>query len=111
MYRKIVLSIVFITCLVFFGAAQDKERVVGEVTVKAVQANTDPNYVQLRKMSENADSFSSEYATVNNLVLKRDAATFNLRSGEIYFSSAIAKRVAICALNDVLATKIENVKK
>ncbi|MGI8494496.1 MAG: hypothetical protein ACR2L1_04175, partial [Pyrinomonadaceae bacterium] len=59
--------------------------VVGEVTVTATKANVDPVYVKFRKMSEAPNAFSGEYAAVNNLVLQRDAATFTLRSGEIYF--------------------------
>ena len=79
-----------ILCLSVFTVAQDTEptpppKVVGEVTVKAAKANIDPLYVQLRNLSEGANSFSGEYASVNNLVLSRDAATFTLRSGEIYF--------------------------
>lgn len=59
--------------------------VVGEVTVTSAKANIDPVYQEFRKLSENAGAFSGEYASVSNLVLKRDAATFTLRSGEIYF--------------------------
>ncbi len=59
--------------------------IVGEVTVTASKANIDPGYVAFRKASETANSFGGEYATVNNLVLKRDAATFTLKNGEIYF--------------------------
>ncbi|MDQ3748199.1 MAG: hypothetical protein M3367_04155 [Acidobacteriota bacterium] len=130
MNKKTFLTILLTLCFVVSALAQDppdkKDRVVGEVTVTATKANVDPAYVQLRKQSENANAFSGEYATVNNLVLKRDAATFTLRSGEIYFLTAVdgkttgagninlpqtPKRVAICALNDGLATKIENIKR
>jgi hypothetical protein len=57
------------------------------VTVNAgdVKPNSDPLYQQLRRKSSAADAFAGPVATVNNLVLKRDAATFTLRSGEIYF--------------------------
>ncbi len=93
MNKKTFLSILLILCFVVSALAQDppdkKDRVVGEVTVTATKANVDPAYVQLRKQSENANAFSGEYATVNNLVLKRDAATFTLRSGEIYFLTAV----------------------
>ncbi len=60
-------------------------RVVGEVTVQAKTANSEPIYVGFRKASEDSNAFSGKYATVNNLVLKRDRAIFTLRSGEIYF--------------------------
>ena len=93
MNKKTFLSILFTLCFVVSSFAQDppdkKDRVVGEVTVTATKANVEPAYVQLRKQSENANAFSGEYATVNNLVLKRDAATFTLRSGEIYFLTAV----------------------
>ncbi|HEX8288381.1 MAG TPA: M1 family aminopeptidase, partial [Pyrinomonadaceae bacterium] len=79
-------------CFVFAVIAQNPQpaptaspRVVGEVTVTATKANIDPVYVELRKLSENPNAFGGEYASVNNLVLKRDAATFTLKSGELYF--------------------------
>lgn len=59
--------------------------VVGEVTVTASKANVDPGYQEIRKISDDANAFSGEYATVNNLVLKRDAGIFTLKSGEVYF--------------------------
>lgn len=60
-------------------------RVVGEVDIKATKANIDPVYTSLRNLSEDTNAFGGEYATVNNLVLRKDAATFTLRGGEIYF--------------------------
>ncbi|MGI8469352.1 MAG: M1 family metallopeptidase [Pyrinomonadaceae bacterium] len=81
-------SIIALFCLAASGYAQNPTPtppIVGEVTVRATRANIDPVYTEFRKLSEASNSFSGEYATVNNLVLKRDAATFNLRSGEIYF--------------------------
>ena len=62
-----------------------KENVLGEVTVNAVSANNDPVYSEFRKLSSGIGAFSGEYATVNNLVLKKDEAVFTFRSGEIYF--------------------------
>ncbi len=55
----------------------------------AVKPNTDPLYQQLRQN----ETFSGESATVNNLTLKRDAATFTLRSGEVYFLAPVEGRV------------------
>lgn len=84
-------SIVLLFCLCVFGYSQDPTptptpaNVVGEVTVTATKANIDPVYVKFRKLSEAPNSFSGEYTAVNNLVLQRDAATFTLKSGEIYF--------------------------
>ncbi len=56
------------------------------------KANSDPLYQQLRQASSRADAFSGDYAIVNNMVLKRDAATFTLRSGEVYFLAPIEGR-------------------
>jgi hypothetical protein len=58
----------------------------------AMKANNDPIYVQLRQKSAGPDSFSGSVASVNNLVLKRDAATFTLKSGELYFMSPVEGR-------------------
>ena len=55
------------------------------MTVNAKFANTDPIYTEIRKVSGEENAFSGEYATVNNLVLKKDAAIFTFKSGEIYF--------------------------
>ncbi len=62
------------------------------VTIGSTKANDDPVYQKLRQKSNQTDLFSDEYAVVNNLVLKRDEGTFTLRSGEIYFLSAIEER-------------------
>jgi hypothetical protein len=63
-----------------------------EVKAGALKPNEDPVYQQLRKQGE-AQDFNGEYATVNNLIIKRDAATFTLRSGEVYFLPPIEGRV------------------
>src|SRR5262249_59942607 len=62
------------------------------VTVGATKANTDPVYQQLRQQAKTSGEFSGPFATVNNLVLKRDAATFTLKSGEIYFAPLVKDR-------------------
>ena len=86
---KNLLVILSILCFVVSTFAQETKptppNVVGEVTVTATKANIDPVYTEFRKLSESPNAFSGEYATVNNLVLQRDAATFTLRNGEIYF--------------------------
>jgi Carboxypeptidase regulatory-like domain/Peptidase family M1 domain len=65
----------------------------GAVEVKATtRPNEDPVYQKLRQQAESAQDFAGEYATVNNLVLKRDAATFTLRSGEVYFLPPVEGR-------------------
>lgn len=84
-------SIIALCFLAMLGYAQNPTptptppKVVGEVTVTTTKANTDPVYTEFRKLSEAPNSFGGAYATVNNLELKRDAATFILHSGEIYF--------------------------
>ena len=50
--------------------------------------NSDPSYQQLRNIT-----LSGEAVTVNNLVLKRDAATFHLRSGTVCFVAAVQGKV------------------
>jgi len=63
------------------------------VTVTAGEKpNSDPTYHKLREAAKAAGDFAGPYATVNNLVLKRDAATFTLTSGEIYFAPPIDDR-------------------
>ena len=58
----------------------------------AIKANSDPVYQQLRQQGKSSQDFSGPYATVNNLVLSREGATFNLRSGEIYFLTPVEGR-------------------
>lgn len=64
-----------------------------EVKGSGLKANEDPVYRQLRAQAESAQDFAGEYAVVNNLVFKRDAATFTLRSGEVYFLPPVEGRV------------------
>lgn len=49
--------------------------------------------MQLRKKSDDSKSLSGNVATVNNLVLRKDAATFTLRSGELYFLNPVQDRI------------------
>lgn len=72
----------------------------------ASKANADPIYQQLRQRARgnpgssatattgeaSLPDFAGSYATVNNLVLKKEGATFTLRSGEIYFVSPVLGR-------------------
>ena len=66
----------------------------GNVTVmsNAKPGASDPVYLQLRQQGREAQDFAGPYATVNNLVIKRDAATFTLHTGEIYFTPALDGR-------------------
>ncbi len=63
------------------------------VTVTTTKANVDPVYQQLRQIGKTEADFTGPFATVNNLILKRDANVFTLRSGEIYFAPPIEGRV------------------
>ncbi len=62
------------------------------VAAGAINANTDPVYQLLRQQGKLAQDFSGAYATVNNLILKREGAAFNLRSGELYFPAPVEGR-------------------
>ncbi|MDX6612978.1 MAG: hypothetical protein QOD75_2164 [Blastocatellia bacterium] len=57
------------------------------------KANSDPVYQQIRQKSNTAEDFTGQVATVNGLLLRRDAATFKFNSGEIYFLSPVEGRV------------------
>ncbi|HEY8188425.1 MAG TPA: carboxypeptidase regulatory-like domain-containing protein [Pyrinomonadaceae bacterium] len=61
------------------------------VAVGGKKANADPVYQALRQQGKSED-FSGPYATVNNLVLKREGASFTLRAGEIYFLAPVEGR-------------------
>ena len=63
------------------------------ISAPGVKANSDPLYQQLRQLGRNDGDFGGPFATVNNMVLTRDAATFTLKSGEIYFAPPIEGRV------------------
>jgi hypothetical protein len=71
----------------------DVASVEASVTVSSVKANVDPVYQQLRQTSRAEGDFAGPFATVNNLVLKRDAAVFTLRSGEVYFAPPVEGRI------------------
>ena len=62
------------------------------VSAAAPRPNSDPSYQSLRKQGK-AHDFAGEYARVSHLVLKRDAATFTLQSGELYFLPPVEGRV------------------
>ncbi|MCA1616087.1 MAG: carboxypeptidase-like regulatory domain-containing protein, partial [Acidobacteria bacterium] len=68
-----------------------EETVTTTASAAAARANADPNYQQLRQKLA-AEQFTGDYAAVNNLVIKRDAATFTLRSGELYFLAPVLGR-------------------
>jgi Carboxypeptidase regulatory-like domain len=63
------------------------------VPASGVKANADPVYQQLRQLGKSDAEFGGSFATVSNLVLKRDEATFTLHNGEVYFAPPIEGRV------------------
>src|SRR5215217_3073483 len=68
--------------------------VEAEVKVSTGQkGNLDPVYQSLRQLGRSDQDFAGNYAVVSNLQLKRDAANFNLKSGELYFITPIEGRV------------------
>ena len=67
--------------------------VEAEVKVTTVKGNIDPVYQSLRQLGRNDQDFAGNYAVVNNLQLKRDAANFNLKSGELYFITPVEGKV------------------
>src|SRR5229473_1203125 len=59
----------------------------------SAKANADPSYQMLRQFGKGAQDFGGPFATVTNLVVARDAATFTLRSGEVYFGAPVEGRM------------------
>src|SRR5690242_7956169 len=86
--RVCVLMQLFVASFLSVNAQDQPKPITAEVTVAA----TDANYTALRGDSSASDSFSGEYAAVTDLVLKRDAGTFVLKSGEIYFLKPVQGR-------------------
>ena len=75
-----ILQVCAVVCLVF--------GVVYAVDSPATPApNSDPAYVQLRNLT------LGESVTVNNLTIRRDAATFHLRSGTVCFVAPVQGKV------------------
>ena len=64
-----------------------------KVPTGSQKGNLDPIYQSLRQLAKTDQDFSGNYATVNNLTLKRDAATFSLKTGEIYFITPVENRM------------------
>ncbi|HEY0727681.1 MAG TPA: carboxypeptidase-like regulatory domain-containing protein, partial [Pyrinomonadaceae bacterium] len=63
-----------------------------KVATGSQKGNLDPVYQSLRQLAKLDTDFAGSYATVNNLKLKRDAATFTLKTGEIYFLAPVENR-------------------
>lgn len=64
-----------------------------KVPTVAQKGNLDPIYQSLRQLARGDQDFAGDYAVVNNLKLKRDAANFTLKSGELYFITPVENRV------------------
>jgi len=89
------LSFLIAASFVVQAERRDLETVAanqGPATPQDLKSNSDPFYQQLRQQAQNAEDFAA-FASVNNLALKRDAATFTLKSGELYFALPIGGRV------------------
>ena len=63
------------------------------VTEPALRANANPTYRELRKQTDDSRSFSENVFTVHNLILKREAATLTLKTGELYFPAPVEGRI------------------
>ena len=77
-----------------FDAKLEIAAVEAAVTVTGAgpKPNADPVYQLLRQQGKTRQEFAGPVATVNNLVLVRDAAVFTLHSGEIYFAPEVNGR-------------------
>jgi len=63
-----------------------------DVAATGSKGNSDPTYANLRTLGKTAQDFSAAYATVNNLILIKEGAAFNLKSGELYFLAPVEGR-------------------
>ena len=82
--------LLFICLFTLPGLSQNPPGPTAEVNVFA----EDAIYKELRGLTSSAASFTGDYATVTNLVMVKNDATFTFKSGEIYFlTSAEGKAV------------------
>jgi hypothetical protein len=84
-----ILLILALECFVLASA------VVAQTAAQspaAPRVNSDPFYRQVRQKSDSVEDFKGQVATINALVLRRDAATFKFNSGEIYFLTPVEGR-------------------
>jgi len=91
MRRSLVSALIFaLTAFSSCLAQQLSQRLPDPAPAPAttIPPNSHPVYQQLR-----ADKLSGETANIHDLVLKRDAATFTLRSGKIYFLAPVNGKV------------------
>ena len=97
--RKALSTLFIFALLVSFSIAQNKAAESrNEILETSEKANSDIVYKELRTLSEDTSSFNGEYASVNNLVLKKDAALFTFRNGEIYFLKVGARAQNRCCV-------------
>jgi hypothetical protein len=86
----LMLAFLVLTSGHFYAQEPTPKPINEKVVIKI--PNADPLYQKIRRLSNAADAFSGEFATVNNLVLKKDSAVFTLRSGEVYFLKPAQER-------------------
>ena len=96
----LLLVSLFTAAFCFAREARPAELPRHPASADAPAANTDPTYVQLRQAK-----LESKALLVHEIVLRRDAGTFTLQSGKLYFVAAIAGKVTGAVLNDVLCAK------
>ena len=85
----LISAVVSIPLLVTYDAVEAQVN----VPTVAPKGNKDPVYQSLRQLGSGEQDFAGDYAVVNNLQLKRDAANFTLKSGELYFITPVENRV------------------
>ena len=83
-YFLLIVFFVTIEGLVFGQNPIPTPSIVEEVAVSAQYANSDPIYKKIRQNIINKQ-LSGESFAVDNLIIKKDRASFTLKSGEIYF--------------------------
>ncbi len=86
------LNYLFVSFLLLLSASPAFAQSAAGQTAEASKANGDSVYQQLRRKGTAPDDFNGDVATVNGLVLRRDAATFKFNSGEIYFLTPVEGR-------------------
>jgi hypothetical protein len=86
---RFVLLASALLLFVHIAFTQDVSRPANQLAVPAA----DPVYSLLRIRSSLSDAFTGEYATVNNLVLKKEFGYFTLKTGSVYFIKPIEGKV------------------
>jgi hypothetical protein len=90
--KKRILICLTLIAGVAFASTRSGQTQTGSSQSPEVAKSGDPVYQQLRQRGSVPEDFNA-VATVNGLVLKREAATFKFNSGEIYFLAPVEGRV------------------